>query len=140
MIKIEDHIKEIIRFCSNKSMNTATLDRLHGVDRSLGIDYFDANARHIGRKNFGKDALVRYSQDLEQETLRRIVAVLYCGRGVVAMTGGSISYFWDKLHYSTHAELSSKLNELSLDAITLYLGEGLKKVIESKVDLNDLVL
>ncbi len=140
MITLNDDISEILRLASNQAGNRDSLDQLHDVDRTLGTDYFDFNARHIGRKNFGKDSLKQYLNGIESENLKRIVAVLYSGRGTIDGSGGDPSSYRKFIQNKTKAELVAKISELQFSALKTYLEKGIQLANEKNINLDDLVL
>src|ERR1039457_612972 len=73
-----EHIKDLAR--SAKEID-AGLDKQHGIDRTLGVDYFDE--KFVARRyamNAAKVEMEEYLNTLDTETLRRIEAVMYSGR------------------------------------------------------------
>src|ERR1017187_7784361 len=73
-----EHIKDLARSAAKID---AELDKRHGIDPKLGMDYFDP--KWVTRRqetNAAKVEMEKYLNALDTETLRRIEAVMYSGR------------------------------------------------------------
>lgn len=75
---IIDRIRELARAVAKID---AELDKRHGIDPKLGVDYFDPKAVEIRyATNTAEVAMEEYLTSLDEETVRRIEAVMYSGR------------------------------------------------------------
>lgn len=77
--KIVEQIREI---ANQAAKIDAELDKLHGINRDLGIRHGDP--KEIARRqaiNAAEVELEQYLNRLDSDTLRRIEALMYSGRG-----------------------------------------------------------
>jgi len=81
MTKAAQAIERIRDLAQTAARIDAELDKRHGIDPKLGMDYFDPKS--IARRqetNAGDVKLAEYLNGLDVETLRRIEALMYSGR------------------------------------------------------------
>jgi hypothetical protein len=80
--QVSEIIKRIREMATEAAKIDADLDKLHGINRDLGIRHGDP--KEIARRqaiNAAEVELEEYLDSLDTDTVRRIEALMYSGRG-----------------------------------------------------------
>jgi hypothetical protein len=81
MSTVAQAIERIRDLAQTAARIDAELDKRHGIDPKLGMDYFDPKS--VARRqetNAAKVEMEKYLNTSDTETLRRVEAVMYSGR------------------------------------------------------------
>lgn len=81
MVGMKKHLVAIHRMAQLANQTDVSLDDLHNFNRDTGVDYFDQGWRdRFSEKNVSEEALKQYLEDLSEEDLSRVHAIMYSGR------------------------------------------------------------